>query len=146
MKLGRRAGSLGFALLLSACAVERVELFPDDAASSPPDTGIHADAATIQDDAMTLHDDATADPDAAEPDTGEPDSGGPADSGSPDASSQCVCRFVRCTLTGECQRAISATSTCSGGVCTGDIGGCQSDVDCANGTTCVAQPTSIDPC
>ena len=124
-----RTGALMLALL-TGCGTEIVDLLPDAGArdASGSDLGFFDSGfdAGFFDSGF----------DAGEFDSGFPDSGG-VDSGEFDSGVSCAC-IVTCTITGECQRTVGPTSTCSGGVCSGSAtpSGCRSDADCTPGLEC----------
>ena len=109
---------------ITACATERVELFPnqlfDGGADAAPVVADLANGGTIT------------------------------DLGRDDLSSSCVCRLVSCRSTSDCQTAIGPTSSCDATfACTGGGRGCSAAVDCASDPTgwlCAASATSTDTC
>ena len=114
--------------LAFSCGLEKVELIDvRDYAGEAEDSGVE---------------------DTGAPDMGTPDMGTP-DMGTPDSGSECVCRFVRCTDTPQCESVVGAGETCHPREfwCTGFIGTCTMDSDCGGvDWKCTAGPTSLDPC
>lgn len=145
-------------VVLAACAVEPVELFPDGGVVVRADVPASADdAATPADDATTPAADAepTRD-DAAEParDAELPDRGGFDDATSPDATEPldmgtapaCTCRFPLCRTDPDCEARIGAGSRCVGTYCTGAVGSCRTDRECPSNLVCVTGPNSTTAC
>jgi hypothetical protein len=130
------------ALLFTACTSRDVELFPEDA-SRPQDAQTFADVelAEAGNDAGGF-DDATL-PDAA------PDAGADAavfpDAEPAETGAACVCRYLSCRAD-ECETMVSPGSVCDNGVCTGALGSCRTDRECATGFTCTADERSTAAC